>query len=86
MRTPEQHRADDDLDVAIRALAAAEEDDGGYVVDWLVVYACADPADDERTMYGCAYPGGSMPSYRILGLLEVARDHVLNADDDDDDD
>lgn len=89
-RTDEQKAADDALDAAIRRVVElAEGYAGELVVDWLVGYVCADADDVDRSIYGYAFAGGSMPTYRALGIvrmveLELEGRGVVDDDDDGD--
>jgi hypothetical protein len=82
-RTPEQRATDAALEAAVAAAANRMHGDV-VVVDWLLVYAAVSPADEPgSTEYGVCYPNGVMPTYRSLGLLELAA-QLINADPDDD--
>jgi hypothetical protein len=72
-RTAEQKDADEALEAAIRRVIELNEKwHGELLTDWLVVYACVDSSDYERSFYGACYPGGTLQSYRALGLMDLA--------------
>lgn len=77
--TPEQQAADEALRAAVEQCARAFDlaDPGDLIVDYAVV-GVAVPLDDERqgeTQHFVVMPGGTMPTYRLVGLLRMALVH-----------
>lgn len=77
-RSPEQQDTDNALDAAISASATADGNvpDGAVITDWVVVYVglYTDDDGDDCVRYGMAFPGGSAPAYRPVGLLNFGID------------
>jgi uncharacterized protein involved in high-affinity Fe2+ transport len=77
--TPAQEAADVQLRAAIEACVKAFDlaPDHDLIVDY-VVTGVAVSLDDEQqgeTQMFCVMPGGTMPHYRLIGLLRQAQVH-----------
>ncbi|WP_326642921.1 hypothetical protein OG884_18710 [Streptosporangium sp. NBC_01755] len=75
--TPEQHEADAQLRAAIEAVVRAFElaPDHELITDYVVAGVAVSMADEHEgeTQMFCAMPGGSLPHYKVLGLLRQAQ-------------
>ncbi len=80
-RTPEQVAADNQLDEAIRAAAAAygTVSDGEVITGW-VVAGSSQGDDDHRSAYFTLLPGGVQPTHIAIGLLRCAERFILSDD------
>jgi hypothetical protein len=83
MMTPEQKAANEAIGEAIKSAQRAYGYDERFMVtDWVVLTAETRFDDDgeQISAYARIYQNGSMPDYRVLGLLEVhasyVRDHL----------
>jgi hypothetical protein len=47
------------------------------LTDWVVSYACFNGASAADTVYGACYPGGVIPAYRALGLVQLTAKQLL---------
>lgn len=77
--TPEQKAATERLhESIIEAGRAFEYDDEYMITDWVVLTAETrfDEHGTQFTAYGKLYMNGSMPDYRVLGLLELHRELI----------
>lgn len=82
-RTPEQVAADNRLDSAIREVAAAYRlAEGALVTTWVISAATSyfDAEGDECTGTVLLFPGGNLPTYIAVGLLETARVMLLHGE------
>lgn len=83
----ERHEADEQLRKAIIDHAAVYglNEDSDLLGDFVVIGAWVpqDYDEDRRTAYTTHLPDGFLPNHVALGLLEVARQHFLCADDGD---
>jgi hypothetical protein len=74
-RTPEQEAADEQLRAAIDQVTRAYDliDDGSIIADYVVVGAAQrlDEEHGDETQMFYAMPGGTMPHYRVIGLLRA---------------
>ena len=65
------------LDELVKEICALQDADrpNSVVVDYVLVYSSQQFNDDGEpiTALGYAYPGGSQPVYRTLGLLDCMR-------------
>lgn len=76
-RTPEQVEADANLEAALerssRAYFPVEDGEPAYLIDWMVILVRQDPNRATVCTYDMMYPNGSIPAYRVLGMLEAAK-------------
>ena len=92
-RTQEEKDANDMVEAAILAYkdayaAAHPEARVGTLVDWIVVAAELVPGedpDDDETAYAVIMPGGGIPGYKAVGLLEFGKKYAMGGSDDSED-
>jgi hypothetical protein len=78
METRSLKEANAALDELVQEIARLQDGDGahhGLVTDYVLIYASQAIDDDgeDTTALGYAYPSGSQPVYRTLGLLDCMR-------------
>lgn len=54
--------------------------DGDLLVEWVVVAYVANPDKEEGSGYPMLYSNGTMPTYRVRGLLSTAMIHLNDAE------
>lgn len=83
-RTQEQIEAELELTAAIERMTRAYTEDlteggaGMYLMDWFVITARAGVDEDAAESYDVFMPGGSIPTYRALGLIKSAERIVID--------
>lgn len=89
-RTQAERDANDMIEAAIEAyreayLDAHPEAVRGILQDWIVVAAENKPdADEACDALLIIMPGGGIPTYRAIGLLEMGRRYVMESSEEED--